>query len=55
MKRVIVDGWPLATVAEQLGISRATGYDSVRPNQEMVSTGCAAAFAARTLIRAATA
>ena len=26
VKRVIVDGWPVATVAEQLGISRATGY-----------------------------
>ena len=26
VKRVIVDGWPAATVAEQLGISRATGW-----------------------------
>jgi transposase InsO family protein len=26
VKRVMVDGWPVATVAEQLGISRATGY-----------------------------
>ena len=25
VKRVVVDGWPAATVAEQLGISRATG------------------------------
>ena len=24
------DGWPVATVAEQLGISRATGYKWVR-------------------------
>ena len=30
MKRVLVDGWPVATVAEQLGISRATGYKWVR-------------------------
>lgn len=30
VKRVIVDGWPVATVAEQLGISRATGYKWVR-------------------------
>jgi transposase InsO family protein len=27
---VITDGWPVATVAEQLGISRATGYKWVR-------------------------
>ena len=26
IKRVIVEGWPTATVAEQLGISRATAY-----------------------------
>ena len=30
VKRVIVDGWPTATVAEQLGISRATGYKWIR-------------------------
>ena len=30
IKRVLVDGWPVATVAEQLGISRATGYKWVR-------------------------
>ena len=30
VKRVIVDGWSVATVAEQLGISRATGYKWVR-------------------------
>ena len=30
VKRVVVDGWPVATVAEQLGISRATGYKWVR-------------------------
>ncbi len=30
VKRVIVDGWPTATVAEQLGISRATAYKWVR-------------------------
>jgi transposase InsO family protein len=30
IKRVVVDGWPVATVAEQLGISRATGYKWVR-------------------------
>jgi transposase InsO family protein len=30
VKRVIVDGWPVATVAAQLGISRATGYKWVR-------------------------
>jgi transposase InsO family protein len=30
VKRVLVDGWPVATVAEQLGISRATGYKWVR-------------------------
>ena len=30
MKRVIVDGWPIATGAEQLGISRPTGYTWVR-------------------------
>ena len=30
VKRVIVDGWPAATVAEQLGISRATAYKWVR-------------------------
>jgi transposase InsO family protein len=26
VKRVLTDGWPVATAAEQLGISRATGY-----------------------------
>jgi transposase InsO family protein len=26
VKRVVIDGWPAATVAEQLGISRATAY-----------------------------
>ena len=26
IKRVVVDGWPVATVSDQLGISRATGY-----------------------------
>ena len=30
VKRVIVDGWPTATVAEQLGISRVTAYKWVR-------------------------
>ncbi len=30
VKRVTVDGWPTATVAEQLGISRATAYKWVR-------------------------
>jgi transposase InsO family protein len=30
IKRVLVDGWPVATVSEQLGISRATGYKWVR-------------------------
>jgi transposase len=30
VKRVLVDGWPVATVAEQPGISRATGYKWVR-------------------------
>ena len=30
VKRVLVDGWPVATVAEQLGISRATGYKWLR-------------------------
>ena len=30
VKRVMVDGWPAATVAEQLGISRATAYKWVR-------------------------
>jgi transposase InsO family protein len=30
VKRVIVDGWPTATVAEQLGISRATAHKWVR-------------------------
>ena len=30
VKRVVVDGWPVATVADQLGISRATGYKWVR-------------------------
>jgi len=30
VKRVIVDGWSTATVAEQLGISRATAYKWVR-------------------------
>ncbi len=30
VKRVIADGWPTATVAEQLGISRATGYKWIR-------------------------
>jgi transposase len=30
VKRVLVDGWPTATVAEQLGISRATAYNWVR-------------------------
>jgi transposase InsO family protein len=30
VKRVVVDGWPVATVAEQLGISRATAYKWVR-------------------------
>jgi len=30
VKRVMVDGWPVATVAEQLGISRATGYKWLR-------------------------
>jgi transposase InsO family protein len=30
VKRVTVDGWPTATVAEQFGISRATAYKWVR-------------------------
>jgi transposase len=30
VKRVVGDGWPVATVAEQFGISRATGYKWVR-------------------------
>jgi transposase InsO family protein len=30
VKRVVIDGWPAATVAEQLGISRATAYKWVR-------------------------
>lgn len=30
VKRVVVDGWPTATVAEQLGISRATAYKWLR-------------------------
>ena len=30
IKRVVVNGWPTATVAEQLGISRATAYKWVR-------------------------
>jgi transposase InsO family protein len=30
VKRVTVDGWPTATVAEQLGISRVTAYKWVR-------------------------
>ena len=30
VKLVVIDGWPVATVAEQLGISRATGYKWVR-------------------------
>ena len=30
VKRVVIDGWPVASVAEQLGISRATGYKWVR-------------------------
>ena len=30
VKRVIADGWPVAPVAEQLGISRATGYKWIR-------------------------
>ena len=30
VKRVVIDGWPVATVAEQLGISRATAYKWVR-------------------------
>jgi len=30
VKGVPVDGWPVASVAEQLGISRATGYKWVR-------------------------
>jgi transposase InsO family protein len=30
VKRVLVDGWPAAIVAEQLGISRATAYKWVR-------------------------
>ncbi len=30
IKRVLIDGWPTATVAEQLGISRATAYKWVR-------------------------
>jgi hypothetical protein len=30
VKRVVIDGWPTATVAEQLGISRATADKWVR-------------------------
>lgn len=30
VKRVVIDGWPTATVAEQLGISRATAYKWIR-------------------------
>ncbi len=30
IKRVLVDGWPVATVSDQLGISRATGYKWIR-------------------------
>ena len=30
VKRVVIDGWPTATVAERLGISRATAYNWVR-------------------------
>jgi transposase len=30
VKRVTVDGWATATVAEQLGISRATAYKWLR-------------------------
>jgi transposase InsO family protein len=30
VKRVVIDGWPTAAVAEQLGISRATAYKWVR-------------------------
>jgi transposase InsO family protein len=30
IKRVLVDGWPVTTVSDQLGISRATGYKWVR-------------------------
>jgi transposase InsO family protein len=30
VKRVTVDGWPTATVAEQLGVSRATAYKWIR-------------------------
>jgi transposase InsO family protein len=30
VKRVVIDDWPVATVSEQLGISRATGYKWVR-------------------------
>jgi transposase InsO family protein len=30
VKRVLIDGWPTATVAEQLGVSRATAYKWVR-------------------------
>ena len=26
VKRVLIDRWPAATIAEQLGISRATAY-----------------------------
>jgi hypothetical protein len=29
-RRVVIDGWPTATVAEQLGVSRATAYKSGR-------------------------
>jgi transposase len=30
VKRVLIDRWPAATVAEQFGISRATAYKWVR-------------------------
>jgi transposase len=30
VKRVVIDGWSTAAVAEQLGISRATAYKWVR-------------------------
>ena len=29
IKRVVVDGWPVATVSDQLGISRVAGYQWV--------------------------
>ena len=35
VKRVLIDGWPAATVAEQLGISRATAYKWVRTIEPM--------------------